>query len=107
MIGTCDVAASSSTIRGLITKVEVLDKWDASGPAWVTASQATYDACGRPLDVYDARGEKTTTAGWAASSVDRRALTGSAIDPSSSSAATTSPPSMESPRSELPPPVGP
>ncbi|XVS61711.1 RHS repeat-associated core domain-containing protein [Actinosynnema sp. CA-299493] len=80
VVGTCAVTASSSTIqslarshydgqahgaaptRGLITEVEVLDKWDASGQTWVTASRATYDAYGRPLDVYDARGEKTTTA---------------------------------------------
>ncbi|MCE6996217.1 type IV secretion protein Rhs [Saccharothrix sp. S26] len=80
VVGTCEVEASPANVqslvrsyydgqahdvpptRGLITKVEVLDKWDASGQTWVTASQATYDAYGRPLDVYDARGKKTTTA---------------------------------------------
>ncbi|WP_157591552.1 RHS repeat domain-containing protein [Saccharothrix syringae] len=79
VVGTCAVTASPTTIqslarsyyddqvhgaaptRGLITKAEVLDKWDASGQTWVTASRATYDAIGRPLDVWDARGEKTTT----------------------------------------------
>ncbi|WP_146174076.1 RHS repeat-associated core domain-containing protein [Saccharothrix carnea] len=79
VVGTCEVTASATTIqslarsyydnqahdvaptRGLITKVEVLDKWDATGQTWVTASRATYDAVGRPLDVWDARGEKTTT----------------------------------------------
>ncbi|WP_157621662.1 RHS repeat-associated core domain-containing protein [Saccharothrix sp. NRRL B-16348] len=77
--GTCAVTASPTTIqslarsyydgqehgvaptRGLITKADVLDKWDAAGQTWVTASRVTYDAVGRPLDVWDARGEKTTT----------------------------------------------
>ena len=80
VVGTCAVVASATTIqslarsyydgqafgvaptKGLITKAEVLDKWDASGQTWVTASTATYDGYGRPLDVVDARGEKTTTA---------------------------------------------
>jgi RHS repeat-associated protein len=78
--GTCAVVASATTIlslarsyfdgqaygaaptRGLITKAEVLDKWDASGQAWVTASQAVYDGYGRPVEVRDARGETTKTA---------------------------------------------
>ncbi|MFC5056069.1 RHS repeat-associated core domain-containing protein [Saccharothrix xinjiangensis] len=77
--GTCATLTSPSTIQsiarsyydgqglnapptqGLITKAEVLDKWDASGTTWVTASQATYDSYGRPEDVHDARGEKTMT----------------------------------------------
>ncbi|MEV1120250.1 polymorphic toxin type 43 domain-containing protein [Actinosynnema sp. NPDC049800] len=81
VVGTCAVTASATTIqslvrsyydgqahnvaptRGLITKVEALDKWEeGSAQQWVTASQATYDGYGRPLDVYDARGKKTTTA---------------------------------------------
>ncbi|MBW4719978.1 RHS repeat-associated core domain-containing protein [Saccharothrix obliqua] len=80
VVGTCAVTASASTIqslarsyydgqahgvaptKGLITKAEALDKWDASGQSWVTASTSTYDAYGRPLEVTDARGEKTTTA---------------------------------------------
>ncbi|MFJ6675941.1 RHS repeat-associated core domain-containing protein [Actinosynnema sp. NPDC091369] len=80
VVGTCEVEASPATIqslvrsyydgqehdaaptRGLITKAEVLDKWEeGTGQTWVTASQATYDAYGRPLDVHDARGKKTTT----------------------------------------------
>nr|WP_158854672.1 RHS repeat-associated core domain-containing protein [Saccharothrix deserti] len=79
VVGTCSTTASASTIqslarsyydgqaygvaptRGLITKVEVLDKWDATGQTWVTASTAGYDSYGRPKDVYDARGEKTST----------------------------------------------
>ncbi|WP_447005926.1 RHS repeat-associated core domain-containing protein [Saccharothrix isguenensis] len=79
VIGTCAVTASATTIqslarsyydgqahgvaptKGLITKAEVLDKWDAAGQTWVTASTATYDGYGRPLEVVDARGEKTTT----------------------------------------------
>ncbi|WP_147455060.1 polymorphic toxin-type HINT domain-containing protein [Saccharothrix australiensis] len=48
--------------KGLITKAEVLDKWDASGQTWVTASSTSYDDHGRPQEVVDARGEKTTTA---------------------------------------------
>ncbi|WP_433270824.1 RHS repeat-associated core domain-containing protein [Actinosynnema sp. CS-041913] len=80
VVGTCAVEASASTIqslarsyydgqdhgvaptKGLITKAEVLDKWDASGQTWVTASTSTYDDHGRPTEVVDARGEKTTTA---------------------------------------------
>ncbi|XVV02659.1 RHS repeat-associated core domain-containing protein [Actinosynnema sp. CA-248983] len=78
--GTCAVTASATTIqslarsyydgqalgvpptRGLITKAEALDKWDASGQSWVVASTASYDAYGRPLDVHDANGRKTSTA---------------------------------------------
>ncbi|MEJ2855392.1 MULTISPECIES: RHS repeat-associated core domain-containing protein [unclassified Saccharothrix] len=77
--GDCSVAASPTTIlslarsyyddqplgtpptRGLITKAEVLDKWDASGQSWVMASRATYDKYGRPLDVHNADDKKTTT----------------------------------------------
>ncbi|MDQ2587992.1 type IV secretion protein Rhs [Saccharothrix yanglingensis] len=80
VVGTCAVEASATTIqslarsyydgqahgaaptRGLITKAEVLDEWNASGQSWVTASTAAYDAYGRPLEVIDSRGEKTTTA---------------------------------------------
>ncbi|MEU5690795.1 RHS repeat-associated core domain-containing protein [Actinosynnema sp. NPDC020468] len=78
--GTCAVTASAATVqssarsyfdnqalgvaptRGLITKAEVLDKWDASGQTWVTASRASYDSYGRPLDVWDSSDNKTTTA---------------------------------------------
>ncbi|MBP2337383.1 RHS repeat-associated protein [Saccharothrix coeruleofusca] len=80
VVGTCAVTASPTTImslarsyydgqnlgvpptRGLITKAEALDKWDASGQTWVTASTSSYDAYGRPLDVHDAMGQKTSTA---------------------------------------------
>jgi RHS repeat-associated protein len=78
--GTCAVTASATTIqsltrsyydnqelgvpptRGLITKVEALDKWDASGQSWVVASTASYDSYGRPLEVHDSSGQKTSTA---------------------------------------------
>ncbi|QFZ19050.1 RHS repeat-associated core domain-containing protein [Saccharothrix syringae] len=78
--GTCAVTASPTTVlslarsyydnqdhgvaptRGLVTKAEALDKWDATGQTWVTASQAAYDSYGRPTEVVDGRGEKTTTA---------------------------------------------
>ncbi|GAA2692933.1 intein C-terminal splicing region/RHS repeat-associated core domain-containing protein [Actinosynnema pretiosum] len=80
VVGTCSVTASQSTVqslarssydgqasgvaptRGLITKAEVLDKWDASGQSWITASRASYDAYGRPTEVWDANDQKTTTA---------------------------------------------
>ncbi|MGQ0841006.1 type IV secretion protein Rhs, partial [Actinokineospora sp.] len=78
--GTCAVAASATTIRsearssydgqeygvaptrGGVTKAEALDAWDAAGQRFVTASTAVYDALGRPVEVVDASGEKTTTA---------------------------------------------
>jgi RHS repeat-associated protein len=77
--GTCDAVASPATIltsarsyydnqalgvaptRGDITKAEALDKWDGAGQKWVTASTSVYDAVGRPLEVVDATGQKTTT----------------------------------------------
>ena len=77
--GTCAVEASATSIlsmarsyydnqalgvaptRGDITKAEALDKWDGSGQRFVTASTSVYDTVGRPLEVVDATGQKTTT----------------------------------------------
>ncbi|GAB2857010.1 RHS repeat-associated core domain-containing protein [Lentzea nigeriaca] len=78
--GLCTVQPSASTIltsarswydgqawgvaptKGDITKAEALDKWDDTGQKWVIASTSTFDEYGRPKEVVDATGQRTTAA---------------------------------------------
>lgn len=46
--------------RGLTVKTQVVASWNGSTPNWVTTSRATYDAHGRPLEVFDELDRKTT-----------------------------------------------
>ncbi|WP_199034598.1 RHS repeat-associated core domain-containing protein [Glycomyces salinus] len=47
--------------RGLMTRSEILDEWDA-GPIYVTLAESTFDSLGRETSAIDALGEETTTA---------------------------------------------
>lgn len=51
----------ASPTRGLVVKEQEVGSWNGSSPVWVTLSRTSYDANGRPVEVFDELGRQTTT----------------------------------------------